>query len=406
MPGDILKSYILNEGNTGSADERLKKLLSIMRRHLGMDVAFISEFVNEQRVFKLVDTAEAEGSIKAGDADPLSETYCEKIADSELDEVIRDTARHPVTRDLEVTRKLSIGSYMGVPIKLSDGEVFGTFCCYKAAPDETLNERDHSFLSAIAEIITQVIESDIVSQNTQREVNARIHSVLAEDSINIHYQPIYSLEADKVVGYESLSRFSSEPYRTPDIWFAEAASVGLGEDLEMMAIRKAVTGLNHFDPSTYISINASPEYVLNGAIHDALAGIDVTRIVLEITEHSPVNSYPDLVSALEPLRKRGMRLAIDDAGAGYASFQHVLELDADIIKLDRSLTREVDVQMNKHSLARALCAFATSVQCEIIAEGVETQSELKVLKELGVGKVQGYLIGRPAPIGDAVTGQA
>ncbi len=100
-----------------------------------------------------------------------------------------------------------------------------------------------------------------------------------------------------------------------------------------------------------------------------------------------------------------MRLAIDDAGAGYASFQHVLELDADIIKLDASLTQNIHAEPGKYSLAKALCAFANSAGCSIIAEGLETEEDFQALRKLGVDKVQGYLLGRPVPLQEAVSAQ-
>ena len=115
------------------------------------------------------------------------------------------------------------------------------------------------------------------------------------------------------------------------MWFGEASQVGLGEALEIMAIKNAINGLKAFENDIYISINTSPETILNGAISEVLSDIDAKRVVLEVTEHSPISSYEDFRKALEPLRKQGLRLAIDDAGAGYASFQHILELEPDII---------------------------------------------------------------------------
>lgn len=402
MENKSLPAYLFNEVGSSSVDVKLKNMLSILRKHLDMDVAFISEFVDGERVFKFVDAEDENAPVSVGGSDPLEKTYCKRIVDDELDNIINDTQINPVTRNMSVTDKLSIGAYMGVPIMLSSGEVYGTFCCYKDVPDETLNSRDLSFLNAISEIASELIEGDIKAETLYRGVSSRVQSVLDEEGIAIHYQPIYSLKSGRVVGFESLSRFITEPYRAPNIWFDEAASVNMGEALEVMAIGKAIEGMHAFSADRYIAVNASPDSILSGAVHAALKNTDASRIVLEVTEHSPIYSYADLREALEPLRERGVRLAIDDAGSGYASFHHILELGADIIKLDITLTQDIHCHPQKFLLAKALCAFAKAVGCNVIAEGIEKIEELNVLRELGVDKAQGYFLGRPAPISDAL----
>lgn len=403
MESNELQPFILNMDTADSVDEKLKKVLSTIRKHLNMDVSFISEFIDKERVFKFVDTGSTTTLINAGDSDPLEETYCKRIVDNELPHIIHDARKNAITRKLNVTDKLSIGSYMGVPIRFSTGKVYGTLCCYKVSPDETLNQRDASFLSAVAEIAGNLIEQNVEARNIHREITERIKSVLDSNKIDIHYQPIYSLHTNKISGFESLSRFFTEPYRTPDVWFAEASRVGLGEALEMMAVEKAVQGMDKFNNDVYISINTSPEHVLSGAISRVLNDIAADRVVIEITEHSPIEDYLQFREALEPLRRRGVRLAIDDAGAGYSSFQHILELEADIIKLDISLIRDIHCSPKKLLLAKALCAFAKATKCTIIAEGIETTEELNELRELGVDSVQGYLLGRPMPVNEAIS---
>lgn len=403
MENDNLQTYLLNRNENDSVDHKIKKMLFILRKHLGMEVAFISEFVHGERVFRVVDTENAKSPLKVGDSDPLEETYCKKIVENELDNIINDTSKNDITNKLDVTNKLSIGSYMGVPLLLSNGEVYGTFCCYKGSPDETLNRRDLAYLSAIAEITIDLVEKNIEAKNVHQGITEKLQWVLNSNKIDIHYQPIYCLHTNQILGFESLARFATQPYRTPDIWFAEASQVGLGETLEMTAFEKAVKGMKEFMSDTYISINISPEYILNGAISRLFNDIDTSRIVLEVTEHSSINDYSDFRLALEPLRKLGIRLAVDDAGAGYSTFQHILELEADIIKLDVSLTQSIHRKPRKFLLAKALCAFAKSIECTILAEGIETTEELNALRELGIDEVQGYLLGRPMPIEEAAS---
>lgn len=386
-----------------SVNYKLNKLLSIVRKHLDMEVAFISKFVKNNRVFEVVNAKSNMLPINVNDSDPIEETYCARIVDEVIPNIICNTIEHAVTGKLPITDKLSIGSYIGVPIKLSSGEIYGTFCCYKLSPDDTLNQRDLSFLSAIADIATELIEKNVETEANYNEIMARIVSVLEQNKIDIHYQPIFNLKSNKITGFESLSRFNTTPYKPPNIWFGEASKVHLGEELEMMAIKIAIKGISEFKTDNYVAINTSPEYVLNGAIARVLEGVNLMRIVLEVTEYAPIRDYAHFREALEPLRKQGMRLAIDDAGSGYSSFQHVLELEADIIKLDITLTQNINSNNRKYLFAKALCAFSKAINCCIVAEGVETIDELNCLRELGVDNVQGYLLGRPMPIKEAVS---
>jgi EAL domain-containing protein (putative c-di-GMP-specific phosphodiesterase class I) len=269
---------------------------------------------------------------------------------------------------MPVTEKLGIGAYIGVPINLSNGKLYVTFCCYKSHHDESLNDRDLSFLNIISEIATGLIEKNLSKSISRNHAKSAIKQIISDNDISIYFQPIFSLKNNKVAGFESLARFFTTPYKTPDVWFKEAKKVGLNETLEMLAIKNAVTNIAKFNNSTYIAINCSPSHILSGALENTLQNIDCTRLVLEITEHSPISDYEKMRTSLTPLRKRGLRLAIDDVGAGFSSFQHILELEADIV-----------------------------------AEGIETEEELNSLRKLNVDSVQGYFIGRPAAINDALS---
>ena len=258
----------------------------------------------------------------------------------------------------------------------------------------------------ISEIATGLIEKNLHNTALHGQTKLAIDEVIASNSISIYFQPIFNLFSNKIAGFESLSRFFTKPYKTPDLWFKEATDVGLGESLEMLAIKNSLAYIAQFNDTTYIAINCSPSHILSGALEYTLQGADCSRLVLEITEHSPISDYTVMRAALAPLRKKGLRLAIDDVGAGFSSFQHILELEADIIKLDISLTQNINKDNRKFLLAKALCGFAKAIDCTIVAEGIETQAELNALRKLNVDNVQGYFIGRPAPIEDALSYQS
>ncbi|EFL89924.1 EAL domain-containing protein [Ahrensia sp. R2A130] len=129
-----------------------------------------------------------------------------------------------------------------------------------------------------------------------------------------------------------------------------------------------------------------------------MSGWPPARVSIEITEHAPVDDYDALLAAFAPLRKMGVRLSIDDAGVGYSSLRQIVKPTPDVIKLDMSLTRNVDKDPALRSLARALIGFGREVGAIIIAEGIETTEEMATLQELRVYGGQGYHLGRPGRI--------
>lgn len=225
----------------------------------------------------------------------------------------------------------------------------------------------------------------------------RVERLLTDDAIGVVFQPITDLASDVVVGVEALARFASEPRRPPNEWFAEATEVGLGTELELAAVRSALSAVDRFSPEVFVSVNVSPATVLVPEFIDLLGGEPLARIVLELTEHHRIDCYERLLEVLDGLRSRGVRIAVDDAGAGYAGLQHILRLRPDVLKLDLDLIRDIDKDPARRALASALVRFAADIGSMIIAEGVETLEELETIRALGVPCAQGYLLGRPGP---------
>jgi EAL domain-containing protein (putative c-di-GMP-specific phosphodiesterase class I) len=226
---------------------------------------------------------------------------------------------------------------------------------------------------------------------------SRVQQLLDDEAITMVFQPIVDLLTSRMVGVEALARFSAPPQRRPDEWFAEAAAAGLGTDLELLAVDAAVAHLNQLPDDTYLSVNVSPRTALDPRLSEALLP-RATRIVLELTEHAPVDQYDDLLAALVELRNAGMRVAVDDAGSGYASLQHILRLSPDIIKLDIELIRGINADPARQSLAAALVLFGDKIGATITAEGIETTDEVHTLRRLHVPFGQGYHLGRPGPL--------
>jgi EAL domain-containing protein (putative c-di-GMP-specific phosphodiesterase class I) len=286
---------------------------------------------------------------------------------------------------------------MSVPIRLRDGSVHGMFCCVGFNPNPSLNTRDLQMMKVFAELTAFEIDREVEAKRVVADKTGRIRDVMAQQKIAIHYQPIFGIATNRVVGLESLSRFTAEPKRPPNEWFGEAAEVGLAVELEMTAIRMALSVVPLLPEGVYLAVNASPETILSGELAREFETAALSRIMLEVTEHAVVPSYERLMDELRPLRERGMRLAVDDAGAGYSGLQHILQLQPDLIKLDMALTRNVDLDPARRALAAALISFARDTNCMIVAEGVETASELQALRAIGASAAQGYFLGRPQP---------
>jgi EAL domain-containing protein (putative c-di-GMP-specific phosphodiesterase class I) len=227
----------------------------------------------------------------------------------------------------------------------------------------------------------------------------RINHILEDPALlAMVFQPIVDLTDGRVAALEALARFDVTPYRTPDRWFAEAHQCGLGVELELLAVGRALDGLPEMPEGVAVTVNAGPEVVMADGFVDAFPEHVAERVILELTEHTAVDDYPELVSTLRILRRRGLRVAIDDTGSGYSSLAHILKLAPDFIKLDRELTSGVDLDPVRRALAASLVTFAGDTGADIIAEGVETKDELDILRLLGVRYVQGYHVGRPVPL--------
>lgn len=394
-PAESQTDMLAFAGGGAPGESMAKRALRAMRRHLGLQVAYVSEFVGDVAVYREVDAPGLEHLIKPGDERSLDDVYCRHILAGRLPQLIPDTARYPLAAAMPITAAIPIGAHVSVPLVMPGGEAYGMFCCLGPAADDSLNPRDLAMMKSFAELTAFEIARERQSSRKLEATHARIRAVIADEQFAMAFQPIWSLAADRPIGFEALSRFAPEPVRSPDVWFAEAEAAGLGNDLELAAIHRALDESHALPAHAYIALNASPATVAAGNLGDIVARARGRQIVLEITEHSHIEDYASFAEALAPLRAQGVRLAIDDAGAGYSSLRHILQLTPDLIKLDRALVAGIGLDRSRRAMVAALLAFARETAADIVAEGVETASELAMLRSLGIDLVQGYHLGRP-----------
>ncbi len=220
----------------------------------------------------------------------------------------------------------------------------------------------------------------------------------AGDGLAAAYQPIVDVARGVIVGYEALARFEAWPERRPDRWFAAARERGCNAALESAALRTALRARRDLPANTFLTVNVSPDVVSSEPVRAVWRDEQELRgLVVELTEQAPVESYADLDGDLTALRAAGALIAVDDAGAGYAGLRHLLTLRPSIIKLDRDLIVDIDVDEAKRALVEMVGTFAGRVDAWLLAEGVERDGELDTLAALGVPLVQGYLLARPGP---------
>jgi EAL domain-containing protein (putative c-di-GMP-specific phosphodiesterase class I)/DNA-binding response OmpR family regulator len=223
---------------------------------------------------------------------------------------------------------------------------------------------------------------------------AEMTSLVRNGQFDAAFQPIVELAGLRVIGYEALTRFRDGV--GPEARFAEAAGLGLGADLELATLATAIDASSRLPSGTFLSVNVTPNLVLDS--RDALAdlfGRADRPVVIELTEHDAVEDYPALRSAIRGFDPE-VRVSIDDAGAGFASLRHVVMLQPHFVKLDRTWVTGIDSDPTRQAMVAGLSHFARTTGCDLVAEGIEAESERDALEELDVRLGQGYLLGAPA----------
>ena len=331
--------------------------------------------------------------------------------------------------DLQACRSIGIRSMAVVPL-VRHGEDIGVLKVASSFPAAFFPE-DIEKLSCLAEFVSTVVGAaseleqlteDLLgpprrmmsSNNTKNadlrrfigsvllpnvahdeETRERIERTIARHNFGSVFQPIVQIDTGEMMGVEALTRFSGDAAEPPDRWFAAAQSVGMGPTLEIATMGHALKQLINIPQPWKMAVNLGPEAITCKDAQTVIERSDPQRLIVELTEHIAVDDYSLLRSSLQLLRDSGVLLAIDDTGAGFSSFSHIVKLSPDIIKLDIGLTRSIDTDPIKRSLAGAVARFADDIGACVIAEGVESIGELRTLMEFGITHAQGFLFSRP-----------
>ncbi|RIV85118.1 sensor domain-containing phosphodiesterase [Aurantiacibacter zhengii] len=378
-------------------DPGIDRILASVRGHLGVEIAFVSRYVEDDQRELTHVSSDLDLPMGPGFREHREESYCWHILNGRLPELIQDPADHPLTQKLAITDFLPVGCHINTPLRLADGTVWGSFCALGRTPDRSLNARDLNILKSFAGLVGERIEASLEEDIMLRQARRRVEAMLDGHAVTIFQQPIHDLANGRPVGVECLARFPDLTKRGPQAWFDDAERTGLGNQLEMTAVRCALETVGTVPDGIYAAINASPATIISGELRKVLEQSGARDLVIEVTEHQQVADFGALareIAALKPFA----RIAIDDVGTGYSGLRHLIELQPDVLKMDMILTRECDTDPARRAIAAAMVQFSRDIGAKLVAEGIETEGERAVMQDLGVDHGQGYLFARPLPV--------
>jgi EAL domain-containing protein (putative c-di-GMP-specific phosphodiesterase class I)/DNA-binding NarL/FixJ family response regulator len=284
-----------------------------------------------------------------------------------------------------------------VPYKLgSSPEPLGCLA-YGLQPGGLAGPLSHRLPDLIdaTDFIVAVLRPAVEEAETAGTAIDRIRRIVSDHEFTTLLQPIFRLDGRTIIAVEALTRFASG--LPPDTQFAEAAAFGLGRTLERAAAAAALAAVASLPKHVALSVNLSADVLQNEPTLPALFATTERAIIVELTEHERIDDYPAVRSALGRLGSN-VKLAIDDAGSGFASLRHIFALEPAYVKLDIEWVRGIERDPVRRALVSGLVYFASETGCELIAEGIETDAEVGALRDLGIQLGQGYLLGLPEPV--------
>lgn len=258
---DLMDDYV-NRKDV-SVSQLINELVRALRIRLNMDVAFVSEFLSGRRIFRYVDSEEGVEIIAVGGSDPLSDSYCQRVVDGLLPEMMKNAQLVPEAQKIPATFSIPIGAHVSVPIRLANGEVYGTFCAFSRQAKESLDDRDLAFVQVFSDIAGGLISKSMGELESECAMRARIHDLIENDRLMMFGQPIINLSADSIQGYELLLRMRGPNPVRPDIIFKDAAQVGLGNLLGQWTVERSIEILSTLPEDVFVSINLTPEFILD-----------------------------------------------------------------------------------------------------------------------------------------------
>lgn len=263
------------------------------------------------------------------------------------------------------------------------------------------------------------LEKGFVEQTNAVEnikLNNDLKEALDNKKLELHYQPIVSLEKNEVIGFEALMRWThlEKGFIPPDVFIPAAEESGLIVELSQWAVKEACQTLKRIEEKTsfskplFMSVNFSSEDFstpdFKGYVDNALKEANLTpdQIHIEITERLLMDQPDNARETLEKCRSSGMVISIDDFGTGYSSLSYLHHFPINILKIDRSFINNMSADKSAMELVKSIISLGHNLNMEIIAEGIEEEHQADTLREMGCDKAQGYFFARPMPESDLI----
>lgn len=272
-------------------------------------------------------------------------------------------------------------------------EQFGCFIGCSVITNDPDVGLDHQILRGLHRAYSDAF------QERERGIRARmsrLEEIIDQGRITSVYQPIVDLKTEEILAYEALSRGPEGEFAKPEYMFKIAQECKLLWKLERLCRSRAIEGAAALPDDCFLFMNIEPDSVFDPKLPDVFKGNFLAkRVVLEITERAVVGDYVLLKKALNVIREIGLHIAIDDVGAGYAGLRLIGEVEPRFVKLDMNFTRGIEKSEINRQLVKVMVYLAETIGTALLVEGVETDEELAVMRELGVRYAQGFLFGRP-----------
>lgn len=356
-------------------------MVDLVRQELGLNVAFISEIEGDRRTFRAL-VSDVDLPISVGFTEPYEGTYCQMITSGRLEEVVPDTARHPLTVDAYHTSALGIGTYVGVPMRRVNGELFGTLCAFARDARPELSSAQAEVLRATAVLIMRLIEVEEEADGRLAELAESVDRSFVAASIDL--LPVREVASGAVVGHEAAARFADDvPFRRR---LAEAREIGRGVELELSVLRQTIAAIEQ-QPVPVVSVSLSAEALRDPAFQALIAALPPSRLMLRFDVDEPIEDYEELTSLLQPLRRLGARVAVDRVGDGTSDLRHILLLSPDAIRIDAEIVHGMADDQARRVLVESIATLAAKLEADCVALGVRDERDLEWMDELGVSHV-------------------
>lgn len=373
----------------------LSDIVSAVRAYFGMEFAFIAQVARDNIITQNVSAPGLEGIIKEQEEYQNSSAFFEYILEiDKIDYSFCDT-RLGVFKYISPFKMLNLKSFLLATLDVESPDRRVIFLCGSSKNRADLDRCDALLGSFFSDLIRCHYRRNDSLIETDKSILNDLNNIINNKELDVVYQPIVNLKNKSIVGFEALSRFVHSRFRTPDAWFREARRLNLLSRLELVAISKALDGFDFSNNTSYLSLNISASTLLHREFLKAIEGVPSSRLVLEIIEHEPLDCYGDFSDMLQLLRSKGVRIAIDDLGAGFASLNNVINIKPDIVKLDLNITRNIHIDSARAALVAGLVYFAREMSTILVAEGIENEDQCKLVADLGVDLAQGYFLGLP-----------